>query len=254
MNVDLSGKRIVITGASSGLGEHFARILSHSGASLGLMARREEKLERLAEELQAKHHNPVVVAACDVLKPDSIERAMSDLRAQLGGIDVLINNAGVSKQAPALAQTLEDWDNVINTNLRGSWFAAVAAARLMVEDQCRGSIVNIASILGIGVSNQVAPYAISKAGVVQMTKALALEWSRYEIRVNALVPGYIRTDLNADFFDSEAGKALISRIPQRRLGEPGDLDGPLLLLVSDASSFMTGASIPVDGGHLLNAL
>jgi len=254
MNVDLSGKRIVITGASGGLGEHFARVLSHSGASLGLVARREEKLERLAEELESRHGNLVVVTACDVLKPDSIERAMSKMHAQLGGIDVLINNAGVSKQAPALCQTLEDWDSVINTNLRGCWLAATAAARLMIEDDCRGSIVNIASILGIGVSSQVAPYAISKAGVVQMTKALALEWSRYEIRVNALVPGYIRTDLNAAFFDSAAGKALISRIPQRRLGEPGDLDGPLLLLVSDASSFMTGALIPVDGGHLLNAL
>ncbi len=174
MNVDLSGKRIVITGASSGLGEHFARILSQSGASLGLMARREKKLKLLAEELESTHNNRVVTTGCDVLEPDSINLAMTDLHVELGGIDVLINNAGVNRQAPALAQTLEDWDCVVDTNLRGSWLAAAAAARLMIEDQCRGSIVNIASILGIGVTSQVAPYSISKAGIVQMTRVLAL--------------------------------------------------------------------------------
>ncbi len=254
MNVDLSGKRIVITGASSGLGEHFARVLSRSGASLGLLARREKKLKLLAEELESMHGNRVVSVSCDMCKPDSIEGAMIDLHGALGGIDVLVNNAGVSRQAPALAQTLEDWNCVIDTNLRGSWLAAVAVARLMVEDQNPGSIVNIASILGIGVTAQVAPYAISKAGVVQMTRALALEWSRHGVRVNALAPGYIRTELNEEFLDSKAGQALVSRIPQRRLGELAELDGPLLLLVSDASSFITGTVIPVDGGHLLNAL
>jgi len=254
MNVDLSGKRIVITGASSGLGEHFARILSRSDASLGLMARREKKLKLLAQELESTHDGRVAVSSCDVLKPDSIAPAMAHLHAELGGIDVLINNAGVSKQAPALVQTLEDWDNVIDTNLRGTWFAAVAAARLMIEDGCQGCIVNIASVLGIGVTGQVGPYAISKAGVVQMTKVLALEWARHGIRVNALAPGYISTEINSGFFNSKAGEALISRIPQRRLGELNELDGPLLLLASGASSFITGTVIPVDGGHLVSAL
>jgi len=176
------------------------------------------------------------------------------LHEGLGGIDVLINNAGVTRQAPALQQTLEDWDAVVNTNLRGAWLTAVAVAKLMIADGAPGSIVNIASVLGLRVASQVAPYAVSKAGVVQMTKALALEWARYGIRVNALAPGYLRTDINDDFFAGEAGKKLISRVPQRRLGELSELDGPLLLLASDAASFMTGAVIPVDGGHLVNSL
>ncbi len=251
MEVDLSGKRIVITGASSGLGEHFAHVLSRFGANLGIMARREIKLERLSEELEGRYNNRVVPIQCDVSEPGLIEQAMAAMHTRLGGIDVLINNAGISRQASALEQTLDDWDAVIDTNLRGCWLTAVATARLMVESKTAGNIVNIASVLGFGVAKQVIPYSISKAGVVQMTKALALEWARHGIRVNGLAPGYIRTEINQQFFESQAGKELISRIPQRRLGEPEDLDGALLLLVSDASAFMTGTVIPVDGGYLV---
>ncbi len=254
MKLDLSDKRVVVTGASSGLGEHFARVLSRAGAELGLLARRTSRLESLARELESKGAAKVVVAGCDVLDGSAISRAISLLHAELGGIDVLINNAGVTRQAPALKQSPEDWDTVVNTNLRGAWLTAVEVAKLMVSSGTAGSIVNIASILGLRVASQVAPYAVSKAGVVQMTKALALEWARHGIRVNALAPGYLRTDLNTEFFATAAGTALLSRVPQRRLGELAELDGPLLLLASDAASFMTGAVIPVDGGHVINSL
>lgn len=254
MKLELSNKRVVITGASSGLGLHFAKVMSRAGAQLGLLARREDRLRSLASELEAENGSNVVVASCDVVDSVAIQRSINDLHAGLGGIDVLINNAGVARQAPAVAQTLEDWDSVMNTNLRGAWLCAVSVAQHMIADKTSGKIINIASILGLGVASQVAPYAISKAGVVQMTKALALEWARHGIRVNALAPGYLRTDLNSEFFASKAGKALISRVPQRRLGELSELDGPLLLLASDASSFMTGAVIPVDGGHLVSSL
>jgi len=258
MKLNMLNKRVVITGASSGLGEHFARLLSREGASLGLVARRGDRLKVLARKLESEHGGRVAVATCDVLDPAAIEHAFDHLHSRLGGIDVLINNAGISKQAPAVEQTLEDWDSVVNTNLRGAWLCAVCAAKYMIADKAPGSnlgsIINIASILGLGVANQVAPYAISKAGVVQMTKVLALEWARHGIRVNALAPGYLHTDLNTEFFKSEAGKALISRVPQRRLGELSELDGPLLLLASNAASFMTGTVIPVDGGHLIHSL
>lgn len=254
MQIDLSGKRIIITGASSGLGEHFARVLHEEGACLGLMARREDKLNSLANELANVGSNNVFTAKCDILSALDIETSMANLHAQLGGIDILINNAGTTQQSAALQQTTEDWDSVVNTNLRGTWLCATSAAKLMVSDKKPGSIINIASILGLAVANQVAPYAISKAGIIQMTKALALEWARYDIRVNALAPGYLRTDLNSEFFESSAGKALIKRIPQRRLGELSDLNSPLCLLCSDSSKFITGTTIPIDGGHLVSSL
>lgn len=155
---------------------------------------------------------------------------------------------------PALEQQEVDWDSVVGTNLKGVWLTSRAIGGRMIELKLAGSIVNIASILGLRVAGAVAPYAVSKAGVVQMTKALALEWARYRIRVNALAPGYFETELNDEFFASDSGKALIKRIPQRRLGELRELEGPLLLLASTASSYMTGSVVVVDGGHLVSSL
>lgn len=167
---------------------------------------------------------------------------------------MVVNNAGITITRPLLEQTEEDFDSVIEANLKGCWLVATAAARRMVAAGQGGSIVNIASILGERVAGSVAPYAISKAGVVQATKAMALELARYRIRVNALLPGYVVTDLNRDFLSGEAGDKLRSRIPSRRFGELSDLDGPLLLLASDAGAAMSGSTVVVDGAHLVSSL
>ncbi len=246
---DLSGKRALITGASSGFGAHFARCLASAGATVVLAARRTALLEALVAEIEAKQ-GVAKAALIDVLDSRSVAAAV----AAAAPIDILINNAGVTNTKPALQQTEMDWDNIVNTNLKGVWLVATEVARAMKSTSAGGAIINIASITGLRQSGQVSPYAIAKAGVVQLTKQLALELARFKIRVNAIAPGYFATELNQEFFQSPAGEALIGRIPQRRLGELTDLDGPLLLLASDASRFMTGAVIAVDGGHLLSQL
>lgn len=190
----------------------------------------------------------------DVADPSSVAGAFEKIDASAARIDVVVNNAGVSDTKPALEISASDWDRVVDTNMRGVFLVAQAAAQRMKVDGAGGSIVNVASILGHRVAGGVASYAASKAGVVRLTEALALEWARHGIRVNALCPGYIKTDLNRDFFDSESGRAVVKRIPQRRLGQPSDLDGALLLLASDAGRYMTGSSIIVDGGHIVSSL
>ncbi|MGA8196149.1 MAG: SDR family oxidoreductase [Acetobacteraceae bacterium] len=249
----LNGRHALVTGASSGLGRHFAGVLAAAGARISVAARREAALAQTVETIRASGAQAQSVRM-DVTEAASVEQAFATAEAQFGPVSILVNNAGVTGTRAALDVTDNDWSSVIDTNLKGSWVVAQHAARRMIHHGERGSIVNIASILGLRVAGGVAPYAISKAGVVQMTKVLALEWARHGIRVNALAPGYIETDLNDAFFASDAGKALIRRVPQRRLGEARELDGALLLLASDAGSYMTGSVIAVDGGHLVSGL
>lgn len=248
----LLGLTALVTGASSGLGAHFADVLANAGARVALAARRTDKLAPLVSALQQQGHTARAVAL-DVTDAASVHRCF-DALADWGAPDVIVNNAGVTATKPVLQQTEADFDAVIDTNLKGCWLVATEGARRLVAAGRGGSIVNVASILGERVAGGVAPYAISKAGVVQATKALALELARHGIRVNALMPGYVITDLNRDFLLSEAGEKLKARIPTRRFCQLTDLDGPLLLLASAAGAAMTGSALAVDGGHLVSSL
>lgn len=248
----LEGRTALVTGASSGLGEHFAALLAQAGARVVLAARRTDKLAQQVTRI-TQAGGVARAVAMDVADAASV-RAAFEAIADWGAPGIVVNNAGVTVTRPLLQQTEADFDHVIDTNLKGNWLVATEAARRLVAAGQGGSIVNIASILGERVAGGVAPYAISKAGVVQATKAMALELARHGIRVNALLPGYVATDLNRDFLASEAGEKLRARIPSRRFGEPSDLDGPLLLLASDAGAAMTGATLAVDGGHLVGSL
>ena len=247
MELSVAGKRALVTGASSGLGLHFAELLARSGASVTLAARRKERIARAAETLCSQNLE-AESATLDVTSPDSVAALFSRSKP----FDIVINNAGITGEGSAMDMKIEQFEDVIATNLAGVFSVAQAAARSMKAHG--GSIVNIASILGLRVSGHVSAYAASKAGVIQLTKALALEWARYGIRVNALCPGYIETPINSAFFASDTGTRLVHRIPQRRLGTLEDLNGPLLLLASDASAYMTGSVIAVDGGHLVSGL
>jgi NAD(P)-dependent dehydrogenase (short-subunit alcohol dehydrogenase family) len=250
---DLTGKVALVTGASSGLGVHFARTLAAAGASIAIAARRADRLASLQAELQSAGAKAVAVEL-DVQSGDSITAAFAAAEQALDPIDIVVNNAGISIVKPALEMPVEDWDAVVNTNLRGAWLVAQTAGKRWLMGKRPGVIVNIASILGLRTIGQVAPYNASKAGLIHLTRALAMEWARHDIRVNAICPGYIETEMNSDFWKSPAGQRLIARIPQRRIGKPEHLDGALLLLTSEAGSFMTGSVLTVDGGHTVSSL
>ncbi len=249
----LDGKAALVTGASSGLGHHFAHTLARAGARLAVAARREDRLHALVAQLRAAGAQADAFAL-DVSNASSIAACLDGVVDACGPIHVLVNNAGTAITKPLLAQTEDDWDKVVDVNLKGAFLVAQETARRMVDAKTAGSIVNIASILGARQGSNGAPYVISKAGVIQMTKVMALELARHSIRVNAILPGYFVTDLNRAVLMSEVGEKLKKSIPSRRFGEEKHLDGALLLLASEAGEHITGAEIAVDGGHLVSGL
>ena len=244
----ISGRVALVTGASSGLGARFARVLAASGARLVLAARREERLQALAAELREDGAEAITVTL-DVASYASIQAAAAAAEAQLGPIGILVNNAGISRQARLEDVTEHDYDDVMATNLKGAFFMAQAAARQMIAHRIPGRIVNIASIAGLRALGQLSTYSMSKAAMVQMTKSMAREWGRHDINTNAICPGYIATEISADFVHTDGGRKLLASLPRRRLGEPRDLDGLLLLLCSgEPARFLNGAIIAADDG------
>jgi NAD(P)-dependent dehydrogenase (short-subunit alcohol dehydrogenase family) len=246
----LAGRVALVTGASGGLGRHFAKVLHASGAQVALAARRPEAVAADVAGLGVG----AMAVALDVTDAASIVAALDAVEARFGPCDLLVNNAGIAATKSFLEHAAEDWDAVMDVDLRGAFVVAQAAARRMVAAGKAGAIVNIASIAGTRAMTGIAGYAAAKAGLLHLTRQMAVELARHRIRVNALAPGYIETDINRDFFASEPGQAMIRRIPQRRLGTVDDLTGPLLLLASAAGAHMTGSVVTVDGGHSVNSL
>jgi NAD(P)-dependent dehydrogenase (short-subunit alcohol dehydrogenase family) len=250
---NLQGRPALVTGASSGLGHHFAMLLAEAGAPVALAARRVDRLAVLADAIAAKGGRAVAIA-CDVTQGESVRAAIGAAEAALGPVGILVNNAGVAVPKPLFEQTEADWDLVVDTNLKGAWLVAQAAAERMVAAGRGGRIVNIASVLGLRTIATLPAYTAAKAGLIHLTRVLAMEWARHGITVNALAPGYFATEMNRDFLESSLGQKLQSRIPMRRFGRVEDIDGALLLLAAEAGQYITGTVIPVDGGHLVASL
>ncbi|MET0346645.1 MAG: SDR family NAD(P)-dependent oxidoreductase [Casimicrobiaceae bacterium] len=242
----LAGKSALVTGASSGLGRHFAQMLAAHGARVVAAARRKDELDALVATLPSG----AAAVALDLRDAAAVEKTM----AALGPLDIVVNNAGIAHTTPALDLSEDDWQRVLDTNLSGAFRVTRGAARALRDAKRGGAIVNVASVLGYRVAKQVPAYVAAKAGLIRLTEALALELAPLGIRVNALAPGYVETDLNRDFLHSPAGETMVKRVPLRRFGVPADLDGALLLLASDAGRYVTGTTIVVDGGHMLSWL
>lgn len=246
----LAGQVAVITGASSGLGRHFARVLAGAGAKVAVAARRTDRLQTLATELKSAGGQALAVAL-DVTDESSVRSAFETVEVGLGPVSILVNNAGVPSHSPFLTTSRQEWRDTLSVNLDGVFAVGQEAAMRMAKAGNGGSIVNISSIMGFANAKTLAPYCASKAAVLSLTRSMALELARDRIRVNAIAPGYFSTEINAGFNETEAGKKMVARIPMRRFGNLSDLDGPLLLLASDAGRFMTGSVLTVDGGQLL---
>ncbi len=245
---DLTGQRAIVTGASRGLGRHFALTLARAGAQVALAARGVDRLAEVVKEVEGFNGCGVAIQV-NVTDGKSVKRCIEVAENTLGPINILVNNAGIAVTKPLLEHAEEDWDSVLDTNLKGVWLVAQEVARRMVHYGQGGSIVNIASVLGERGISQLPGYCASKGGIINLTRAMAVELAPHGIRVNTIAPGYIETDMNRQFFTTQAGQRLIKRIPQRRLGQVEDLDGILLLLASDASRYMTGSVITIDGGQ-----
>jgi NAD(P)-dependent dehydrogenase (short-subunit alcohol dehydrogenase family) len=250
---DLTGKTALVTGASSGFGWHFTKVLAAAGANVIAAARRFERVEQLCQEISMQGYSACPVAM-DVTNSDSVASAFDVAEKQFGTVNLVINNAGISRAANLLNTPVEDWDAVMDTNLKAVWSVAREAVARMKAADVDGSIINIASILAYGTGKALGPYMAAKAGVVHLTHSMALEWASLGVRVNAIAPGYFPTEMSGDYFLSPQGKEMIERIPQQRVGGIDELSGPLLLLASDASSYMTGSVLTVDGGHLCMSL
>jgi len=246
----LKGRVALVTGASSGLGVQFAKALADNGAALALVARRADRLKSLKDEIENKGGKAVAIEA-DVTDRAAMTRAFDAAEKALGTVTILVNNAGIAHGGRAVEMPPEEWRKVLSTNLDAVFFWAQEAARRMLAAKKQGAIVNIASVLGLAVAKGAVAYATAKAGVVQVTKALAVELAFKGVRVNAIAPGWFVTEMNDDYLASEAGTAIKREIPMGRFGNAGDLDGALLLLASDAGSYITGATIVVDGGQVV---
>jgi NAD(P)-dependent dehydrogenase (short-subunit alcohol dehydrogenase family) len=247
---NLKGKIALVTGASSGLGEHFARVLAGQGVHIGLAARSVDKLEALAKELSGLGVRAAAVKM-DVTDVASIRAGVDAIEAKLGPIDTLVNNSGVSTTTKVIDVEEADYDFTLDTNAKGAFFVAQAVARKMIAGKRRGKIINVASVVAMKNISLLATYGMSKAAVTRMTQSMALEFLRYDINVNAICPGYILTGINSDYFASPAGQKLMDRLPKKRVGPPESLDGALLLLASEKSDYINGALIPVDDGTII---
>jgi hypothetical protein len=256
--IDLSGRVALVTGASGGLGAQFARVLAKAGAGVALAGRRVEKLKSLRAEIEAEGGDAHVVAL-DVTDHDSIRSAVSHTETEMGTIDILVNNSGVATTQPLIEVEPDDFDYVFDVNARGAFFVAQEVGKRMIARAkgaapgtfTGGRIVNIASTAGLRVLGRIGVYAMSKAAVVHMTKAMALEWGRYGINVNALCPGYIDTEINHMQWSTEQGKKLIDMLPRKRVGQPADLDAVLMMLCANESHFINGAIVQADDGFSL---
>lgn len=250
LHANLEGKRALVTGASSGgLGRYFAKLLASSGAHVTVSARREAPLVQLTKDIvadggSADHHT------LDVSDYSAVQTAFRERDPY----DIVVSNAGVDVAKPILDQTEEDYDYVMDINLKGVWNIGIEAARKMRDASVAGTIINIASITGLRQVGRITPYAVSKSGVIHLTKQMALELARFNIRVNAIAPGYFVSDMTREYMETEQGKAMVAKVPMKRLGDYQSLGGAILLLSSDASSFMTGSVLTVDGGHMVNSL
>jgi NAD(P)-dependent dehydrogenase (short-subunit alcohol dehydrogenase family) len=246
---DMTGRTALVTGGGSGLGRQFSLTLAAAGATVVLAARRRAPLEEVADAIRQRGG----IAHClvlDVADKDQVDAAFSS-SSQLEAIDVLVNNAGIAAGSSLLDMEVETWDQVLNVNLKGAWLVARATAKHMIASNTRGSIINVSSVLGSAVQKGTGNYPAAKAALTHLTRCMAVEWARFGIRVNALAPGYFATDLSASYLESAQGSAMLKRIPQRRLGSPDELSGALLLLASQASNYMTGCVVTVDGGLAL---